>query len=64
MKVRIYQPHTHAGVRHEPGPKGIALEVSVPEAAFLKQHGVLDTPITVAVPAVATTDPIEPPPVE
>lgn len=44
MKVRIYQPHTHAGVLHVPGPAGIELDVSQPDAEFLQRCGVLDPP--------------------
>lgn len=44
MKVRIYKPHTHAGLKHVPGPTGISLDVSTQDAAFLKAQGVLDPP--------------------
>ncbi|MEN1942656.1 hypothetical protein WCE55_02190 [Luteimonas sp. MJ293] len=40
MKVRIYQPHTHAGKRYTPDAEGIEIEVSKTDAAFLKQAGV------------------------
>lgn len=44
MKVRIFKPHTHNRVVHRPDALGIELDVTAPEAAFLKQHGVLDPP--------------------
>lgn len=44
MKVRIYSPHTHQRVAHVPGPEGRVLEVSAPEAAFLKRLGLLEPP--------------------
>ncbi len=50
MKVRIYQPHTHAGVAYAPGPEGIEIDVSATDAAFLKQLGKLARP-HVAAPA-------------
>lgn len=61
MKVRIYQPHTHAGIAYVPGPTGIALDVSAADAAFLKQHGVLDPPKPVAAPAATAPDQAEQP---
>lgn len=59
MKVRIYKPHTHARVRHVPGPSGIELDVSPDTAAFLKQHGVLDPPKPAKAPAKAARDQAE-----
>jgi hypothetical protein len=61
MKVRIYKPHTHNRVRLVPGPAGIAIDVSLADATFLKQHGVLDPPKRAPAPAVATPDQVEPP---
>lgn len=38
MKVRIYQPHTHAGKRYTPGPEGIEIDLPEQDIAYLKQH--------------------------
>lgn len=56
MKVRIHQPHTHARVAYVPGPKGIVLDVSPADAAWLKQHGVLDPPQPATAPAAVAPD--------
>lgn len=44
MKVRIYKPHTHAGVALTPGADGIDIEVTAPEADFLRAKGLLQPP--------------------
>lgn len=55
-KVRIYQPHTHAGKRLQPGPDGIEIEVTEPEAKFLESAGVTKRPQAIAeVPVAATS---------
>lgn len=51
MKVRIFKSHTHDDIDHVPGPDGIEIEVTPPEAEFLKQHGVLDKPASAPAPA-------------
>lgn len=39
MKVRIYKPHTHAGMRYEPGPDGMDIEVDEASAKFITTVG-------------------------
>lgn len=46
VKVRIFKPHTHAGVKHVPGPEGKEIEVPEHDAAWLREQGVLDRPGT------------------
>lgn len=48
VKVRIFKPHTHAGVKHEPGPEGKEIEVSPAAAAWLKEQGLTERPKPVA----------------
>ncbi|MEN5208025.1 hypothetical protein ABE493_07865 [Stenotrophomonas terrae] len=43
-KIRIYVPHTHNGKRYVPDAKGIELEVSQPDAAFLESIGATKPP--------------------
>lgn len=68
MKVRIYKPHTHADVRHVPGPDGIEIDVSEQDKAFLDRAGITARPlaarVAAAVPEPAGEDPslIEPKP--
>lgn len=38
MKVRIYKPHTHAGVRYEPGPEGLEIDIPAHDVEFLNKH--------------------------
>lgn len=63
MKVRIYQPHTHAGVRHVPGPEGVEIDVSEQDRKFLDRAGITTAPH--AVPALRDVQPetvvIDPP---
>jgi hypothetical protein len=40
VKVRIFKPHTHAGQKLVPPPEGLEIEVTAPEAAWLKAQGV------------------------
>lgn len=44
MKVRIYRPHTHAGIRYTPGPEGVELEVSKQVADFLEKRELTKRP--------------------
>lgn len=44
VKVRIFKPHTHAGVKHVPGPEGKEIEVSPAAAAWLKEQGLTERP--------------------
>lgn len=39
VKVRIFKPHTHAGQKLAPPPEGLEIEVTQPEAAWLKEQG-------------------------
>lgn len=54
MKVRIYQPHTHAGKRYTPGPEGIDVDMPDHAIAWLRQNNpkVLERPVPAA-PAAA-----------
>lgn len=54
-KVRIYQPHTHAGKRLQPGPDGIEIEVTEPEAKFLESAGVTKGSSVIDVPVAVTS---------
>lgn len=38
MKVRIYKPHTHAGVRYEPGPEGLEIDIPAHDVEYLNKH--------------------------
>lgn len=44
MKVRIFKPHTHADVRHTPGPDGVEINVSAQDKAFLDRAGITTRP--------------------
>lgn len=46
VKVTIYKPHTHAGIRYTPDAKGVDLEVSKQDAEFLEAQGVTKKPAT------------------
>ena len=39
MKVRIFKPHTHAGVRHVPGPEGLVIDLPREAAAYAIAQG-------------------------
>jgi len=39
MKVRIFKPHTHAGVRHEPGPEGLVIDLPRDAADYAIAQG-------------------------
>lgn len=55
MKTRIYQPHTHAGTRHVPGPDGLDIDLPADAIAWLKANSpaVLERPKAVQVDRVA-----------
>lgn len=40
MKVRLHQPHTHAGTRYVPGEEGIEIDVAAHDADFIVAAGV------------------------
>lgn len=48
VKVRIFKPHTHAGVKHVPGPEGKEIEVSPEAAKWLKDQGLTERPASPA----------------
>jgi hypothetical protein len=58
MKVRIFKPHTHAGVRHVPGPEGLVIELPREAAEYAIAQGAQPaTPATRIEPPLAAADP-------
>lgn len=55
IKIRIYKPHTHAGVSYLPGTDGVDLEVSKADAEFIRNLG-LDRKPGVSAEAKAKPD--------
>lgn len=55
MKVTLYQPHTHAGTRYVPGPKGLQVDLPADAVAWLRANTrALDNPMPAApAPVVA-----------
>ena len=56
MKVRIYQPHTHAGKRFDPPAEGMEVDLPDHDVKWLEQNTtVLVKPAAAALSAPATT---------
>lgn len=55
-RLYIYAPHTHAGVRYDPPPEGVEIEVSAQDAEFLRELGKTTPPAAPALPSLANTD--------
>lgn len=59
MKVRIYKPHTHAGVRHVPGPEGLVIELPRDAAEYAIAQGAQPVaPPATPKPTRADADPV------
>nr|WP_308006593.1 hypothetical protein [Xanthomonas albilineans] len=55
-RLYIYVPHTHEGVFYDPPPEGVGIDVSEPEAEFLRALGKTAPPAAPALPPLANTD--------
>jgi hypothetical protein len=55
-KIRIYHPHTHNGINHDPDEKGVEIEVSDQDADFIKALKLDQPKARPDKPAPASTD--------